>query len=205
MRYRTITIGREYGSGGAEIAEAVARSLGWKLLDRTLLQEIATRAGVPENAAAAVDEHVDPWLYRVLRPVVGRGADGMTAALPVEVFDADAAAEMAGAVIGEAYGLGGCVIVGRGAQCVLAGRPDVLHVFIYAPEKDRIRRVRERLPRGADAYALLHKVDKCRMEYVRQHYGQNRMDPHLYDLMINSHGAVPRAVTLILDAVDSKA
>jgi len=56
MRYRVLTIAREYGSGGAEIAGIVATSLGWKLVDKLLLAEIGSRAEVPVAQAAVLDE-----------------------------------------------------------------------------------------------------------------------------------------------------
>jgi len=203
MKYRAITIGREYGSGGGAIAESVAGHLGWRLLDRVMLREIAARAGVPETLAVAVDEHVDPWFYRVMRPVMGRGADGISMVLPVDVFDADSAADLASAVIEEAYHAGDCVIVGRGAQCVLRDRPDVLHVFVYAPPADRIRHIQGRIPEGREAHDFLREMDDRRLDYVRRHFGENRMDPHLYDLMINSHGETEPAVRIVLAAVQS--
>ena len=68
MQYKALTIAREYGSGGAEIAGIVASSLGWKLVDKHLLTEISSRANVPVADAVVLDERVDPWLYRIMRP-----------------------------------------------------------------------------------------------------------------------------------------
>jgi cytidylate kinase len=201
MEYRAVTIGREYGSGGAEIAAIVAAGLGWKLVDQALLHEISKRAGVPEADAVALDENVDPWLHRIMRPVWGRGADGISMAAPVELFDADAAATLACCAIEEACRAGNCVIVGRGAQCVLRAVPGVLHVFVYASLADRARRVRASVPPGTDVFSLLRSMDDLRLEYVRRHFRENRLDPHLYDLMINSHGTAQPAAALILSAV----
>jgi cytidylate kinase len=201
MNYRAVTIGREYGSGGAEIAGTVAAALGWRLVDHALIEEISSRAGVAEADALAVDEAIDPWLHRVMRPVFGKGADGISMVAPVELFDADAAAALASRVIEEACGAGDCVIVGRGAQCVLRGMPRVLHVFVYASLADRARRVRAGVVPGTDVMALLRSMDEQRLEYVRRHFGENRLDPHLYDLMINSHGEAQPAANLIVSAV----
>ena len=200
MKYRAITISREYGSGGAEIARIVAASLDWKLVDHALLEEIARRAGVPESDAKALDEHVDPWLHRILKPVWGKAADGVSLIAPVELFDADTAATLASRAIGEAYAAGDCVIVGRGAQCVLRGLPDVFHVFVYASVADRAARVAARVPASTDLSAHMHAVEDERFEYVRRHYGENRLDPHLYDLMVNSHGDAQTAAQLVLMA-----
>jgi hypothetical protein len=203
MKYKALTIAREYGSGGAEIARMVADSLGWRLLDSALLAEVSRRAQAPMADAVALDERVDPWLHRISRPLWQSGGDVVSGMAPVKIFDADAAAELADQVIEEAYRVGDCVIVGRGAQCVLRGKKDVFHVFVYAGAADRLQRLRARAQPGADANALLHSVDERRLEYVRRHYGENRLDPHLYDLMINAHDRSEAAAKLILTAMEA--
>ncbi|HXW57046.1 MAG TPA: cytidylate kinase family protein [Candidatus Cybelea sp.] len=60
MKIRIVTVEREYGSGGAAIAERLAKQLGWKLWDRELTAEIARVAKVTEEAACRCDERVDP-------------------------------------------------------------------------------------------------------------------------------------------------
>ncbi len=203
MKYRALTVAREYGSGGAEIAGIVARSLGWKLVDKALLVEIGARARVPVADAAVLDEKNDSWLHRVTKPLWGMGGDGFTAVAPVDLFDADAQAAMAKQVIEEVYSQGQCVIVGRGAQCVLKGKEDVFHVFVHAPCADRERRMRARVGPDQDVAQLLREMDEQRVDYVRRHYGENRLDPHLYDLMINSHGRPEAAARTILFAMEA--
>lgn len=202
MKYKVLTIAREYGSGGAEIAAIVAHSLGWRLIDKALLAEVGSRAKVPVDAAVVLDERVDPWLHRMTRPLWGRGGDGFSAIAPVDLFDADAAADAARQVIEEAYDDGNCVIVGRGAQCVLRGKPDVFHVFVYAGWTDRVHRVQARVPPGTDVNALLHAMDDRRLDYIRHHFGENRLDPKLYDLMINAHNQPEAEARLIVSAME---
>jgi cytidylate kinase len=78
------------------------------------------------------------------------------------------------------------VIVGRGSQCVLQHKPDVFHVFVYAPCKDRIARLNLRLEKGAYAEQRMHQVDEERAKYLFQYFGKHWNNPHLYDLMISS-------------------
>lgn len=202
MKPKVLTIAREYGSGGAEIAEFIAKQLGWKVMDQVLLTEIGSKAKVPTSEVAAIDEQVDPWLYRIMRPLWGSGGDGVSAIAPVRLFDADAAAGLAKRVIQEAYCMGGCVIVGRGAQCVLRGKKDVFHVFVYGEWSDRARRIRSRVAPGTKVDELIHAMDARRLEYVRRHYGVNRLDPHLYDLLVNSKKQCEPAARLILSALE---
>jgi hypothetical protein len=202
VKYKALTIAREYGSGGAEIAGIVARSLGWKLLDKELLAEISGKARASIADVAAVDEQVDPWLHRITRPLWGMGVDGVIPISPVDVFDADAAAAVAKLVIEEAYLAGNCVIVGRGSQCILEGKWDVFHAFVYAPWSERVRRIQPRFELGVDANETLRSMDAQRMEYVRRHFGKNRLDPHLYDLMIKVRGDSEAAAQLIMQAME---
>src|SRR5664280_1965235 len=116
-----------------------------------------------------------------MRPLWGKGGDGISTIAPAELFDADAEAGLAKKIIQEAYCLGNCVIVGRGAQCVLQAKSDVFHAFVYARWADRVHRARPRVPSGADVNKFLRFMDDQRLEYVRRHYGKNRLDPHLYD------------------------
>jgi cytidylate kinase len=201
MRYRILTISREYGSGGADIAHLIARNLGWKLIDKELINEISRKGQVTESEAAAFDERVDPWIHRVTRSIWGLGIDGISAVAPLDMFDAKRAADLTKQVIEEAYRAGECVIVGRGAQFILQQRKDAYHAFIYASWEDRVRRIKQRMEPGLDAEALIRSMEAERMEYIRMHFKQNRLDPHLYDIMMNSKDQPEMAAQLILSAM----
>jgi len=118
--FRVVTIAREYGSGGAAIARRVAQNLGWRLLDNDLVAAVARWANVDIRTARLYDECVDSWWHRINRAGVWSAAI-MAGASPADVqfFDADAIAAIAQEVILRAASKGNCVIVGRGAQCVL--------------------------------------------------------------------------------------
>ena len=76
--------------------------------------------------------------------------------------------------------------MGRGAQCVLQHQPDVFHVFVYAPFKERILRLRTRLEKGANIEQRIRTVDGERAKYLQEYFGKSWCNPHLYDLMISS-------------------
>jgi cytidylate kinase len=201
MRYRVLTIAREYGSGGAEIAGIIARELDWRLLDKDLIDEISRKEKVPASEVAAFDEKVDPWIHRITRSIWGVGADGISPIAPMDIFDAQKAARLARRTIEEAYKMGECVIVGRGSQCVLRNREDVFHAFIYATREDRIRKIRDRVKPDTDVDALIRTMDAQRVEYVRLHYRENWLNPYLYDLMINSKNQSEKVARLIISAM----
>jgi len=201
MRYRALTVAREYGSGGGDIAGIIARELGWRLLDKELIEEISRREQVPASEVEAFDEKVDSWIHRITRSVWGVGADGISPIAPVDVFDAGKAAQLARRSVEEAYKIGQCVIVGRGSQCVLRGREDVFHVFIYAHREERLRKIRGRVEPGTDVDALTRSMDAERIEYVRLNYREKWLNPYLYDMMINSKGQYEKVARLIISAM----
>ena len=202
MKYRVLTLAREYGSGGAEIAGIIARELGWRLMDKDLITEISRREQVPPSEVAAFDEKVDSWIHRITRSIWGVGADGISPIAPVDMFDAEKAAHLAKRIVEQAYKMGECVIVGRGSQCVLRHREDVFHAFIYASWEDRVRRIRAREEPGTDVEALIRTMDAQRVEYVRLNYKEKWLNPHLYDIMINSRNQSEKVARLVISAMN---
>lgn len=205
MKYRALTISREYGSGGAEIAEIIARELGWRLVDKDLFLEISRMEHVPPSEVASFDENVDTWLHRITRSTWSLSADGIAPIASSEKFDAEKGAQLARRVIEEAYRIGKCVIVGRGAQCILRGKEDVFHAFVYARWAERLRKIRERAAPKTDVEALIHSMDAQRVGYIRLNYKENWLNPYLYDIMIDSKGQAEKAARLILSALQISA
>ena len=201
MRYRALTVSREYGSGGAEIASIIARELGWRVVNKDLIAEISRREQVSPSEVAALDERVDPWIYRITRSIWSTSVDGVSAIVPAKQFDAEEAAFMAKVIIEEAYKIGNCVIVGRGSPCILQDKEDVFHAFIYARWDDRARRIKQRVEPGTDVEARIRSMDAERMEYVRLYYKRNRLDPYLYDLMIDPKNRPEKAARIIIAAM----
>jgi len=179
----------------------VAQSLGWKLLDRDLIYRIARTAGVDTEVARACDEHVDSWLHRIAKPLWQGDVAAVATFAPVDVFDAESVARLTRGVIEEAYSAGNCVIVGRGAQCVLEGRDDAFHAFVYAPWAERVRRIQQRLQTKDGVERLIRETDTERSTYVRLYFGQDWADPHLYDLMISSRPGCATVASVIMAAL----
>ena len=198
MDYRVLTLSREFGSGGGRIAQGIAKRLGWKLLASALISEIACEAKVDAGVVSRFDEHVEGWLRRMNRQAM-RGA-AMAAGVVLEqekCFDEDTMAYMAKRIIEHAYAAGSCVIVGRGAQCILQAKHDVFHAFVYAPLRVRIHRLRTRLEPGANIEQRIRDVDAERAHYLKLRFGKEWNDPHLYDLMISSGDDEERVARVI--------
>ena len=205
MDYRVLTVNREFGSGGGRIAQTIAEWLGWKLLDRDIIDAIAYAAPVDPKVVRPYDEHVDSWLRRINQQAMRSAA--LAAGLELRensVFDAEEMVKISRKIIEEAYSEGGCVIVGRGSQCILQHKPDVYHVFVYAPYLDRLVRLRGRLDKGVHAEQRIRIVDEERAKYLQQYFGKAWNNPHLYDLMISSRTDEEWTARAILYAMNGK-
>jgi len=206
MKYRVLTVNREFGSGGGRIAQKIAEWLGWKLLDRDIIDAIAYAAHVDPKIVQRYDEHVQSWLRRLNQQAM-RGA-ALAAGIELAdhaVFDADEMVKISQKIIEQAWTEGNAVIVGRGAQCVLQQKTDAFHVFVYAPCKERIARLKERLEPGANTEQRIHTVDGERAKYLQQYYGKSWLNLHLYDLMIRTREDESETARTILQAMTGSA
>jgi len=182
--YRVITVSREYGCGGSTIGAKLAGQLGWELLDKALITEVARAANVDPRVCRDCDERIDSWFHRLNKRTFGRGVfEGVVAG---EVFDADTMVTLSRRMIEEAADQGNAVIVGRAAQCILQGREDAFHVFLYAPMDERIRRVRQEYGSAFATRAYIEEQDRKRAEYIEHYYECDWRNPHLYDAMFCS-------------------
>lgn len=203
MKIRIITVEREYGSGGAAIAERLAKRLGWQLWDRDLTAEIAREAKVTREAVHRCDERVDPLLSRLFS-VYARGSYERT--LPVSEarhFNADAMVAMLHKVVEQVAAKGNSVIVGRGSPYILRNRPDVFHVFIYAPDDEKIRRLKSIGQSEKEARQLIQDVDHERSSFIRHYFHKDWPYRPLYNLMLNSKFGDEYAVDTILREIDA--
>jgi cytidylate kinase len=202
MKHRVLTVNREFGSGGGRIAQTIAGWLGWKLLDREIIDAIAYAAHVDSSLVQHHDERVDSWLRRLNQQAMRSAA--LAAGLELRegaVFDAEETVKLTQKIVEKAYSEGNCVIVGRGAQCILQHKPDVYHVFVYAPIKERLLRLRERLEKGANIEQRIRTVDAERAKYLQEYFGKSWCNLHLYDLMISSHEGEDSTARVILNAM----
>lgn len=183
-----ITISRQYGSGGSEVAERVARSLGWPLFDNAVVDQVAGRLGITPAEVSAREERL---------PTLGERLSSAMSLTPSEVMASIAHAPvppseerivaMTQRVMEDAVQAGSAVLVGRGAQCLLATRSDALHVFCYAPLGALTAYV-------VSAYALspdearkrVLETNEHRAAYVKRHWKRDWRDPANYHLCVNT-------------------
>jgi cytidylate kinase len=199
---RVITIEREYGSGGADIARKVAARLGWKLWDQLLTNEIAR---LMECDCRVVEEHEekrDPLSYRLFKAFLHGSHEGSQNAPRLKMADTDCIREVTERVVKSAADSGDCVIVGRGSAYYLYNRPDAFHVFVYAPFSGKVRRLQAAGKTESEAIHLAETVDRDRAAFIKQYFGVEWPDRHRFHLMINSAIGEDAAVETILDSVN---
>lgn len=202
MPVRIITVEREYGSGGAKIAELLAARRGWKLWDTNLSAEIARRANVDPHAAELCDERCDPLLHRLFK-VFARGS--YERSLPVADalgFDTDHMVALLHRVIEDAASSGNCVIVGRGSPYILRNRSDAFHVFVYASEAEKMRRLLAMGKSEREAAELLRTIDHERCAFIKRYFGGDWPTRELYHLMINAGMGDEKVIETIFSTVE---
>ena len=207
---RAVTISREYGSGGGEVARRLAQQLGWRLVDHEIVVRVAQTLGVSESEAAAHDEHVEGFVARLLRSMQRVDPNMMSGApvLPISAeMEEKEYQEALADVVQAAVKDGHTVVVGRGAQALLAERRDVLHVRIIAPLAARVAYVRQREGLSQEeAKERIQVKDRNRMRYLQMAHNLQSDDPHLYDLVVNSAILdLDSIVSLLIAALANKA
>src|SRR5215469_11565789 len=138
---KIITIEREYGCGGGEVAQLVAKHLGWKLWDQALTEEIARLARCPKAVVEGREERTDPLYYRLFKSFLRGSYEGSINAHKLNLVDSETILKITRRVVEHVAEKGNCVIVGRGSQQFLKGRPDALRFFLYATREEKVQRL----------------------------------------------------------------
>lgn len=183
-----ITISRQYGSGGSEVAERVARLLGWPLYDNAVVDKVAARLGISAAEVSAREER-GPSIAQRLASAITLSAPEMmpTVGDPAMSLSEERLVAVTSRVMEEAVQAGPAVIVGRGAQCLLAARADALHVFCYAPIEALMAHAVSRLGiREEDARRTVTEMNAHREEFVKRHWSREWRDLANYHLCVNT-------------------
>lgn len=198
-----VTISRMYGSGGSEVAERVARMLKWELLDNALIDAVAERMGVSPEEVSEREERVPSLVERLAKALTLATPETLpppeaTLAEPPE----DQLVAVTRRVMEEAVARGPVVVVGRGAQSMLAERDDALHVFCYASRPALVARVAKRLGVSEqDAAKTVDETNAQREQFVKRHWKRGWRTVENYHLCVNTDWlGIDGAAALIVDA-----
>lgn len=192
-----VTIGRQYGSGGKEIGEKLAKELGVPFYDKELLTIAAQKSGICEEMFKTHDEKpTSSFLYSIVAGSYASGNTPINHKLFLAQFE----------TIKEIASKGSCVIIGRCADYALGDDPNTVNVFIHGDMESRIKRGIEEY--GLDknkAEDIINKTDKKRAAYYNFYSGKKWSEASSYDLCINSSATgINDAVKLIKYFVDLK-
>ncbi len=186
-RMRAITISREYGSGGGEIASRLARRLGWDFVDHAIVERTAREMGTSLEEAEAHDESTGGFISQILNVMQNLYPAFMVNAPPEAFLSDEDYCRTMDRIVRAAAARGHVVIVGRASQVILAELRDVLRVRVIAPFEKRVAYVMQR--EGVDrhtAASRIHTKDHERANYLEREYHHHPDDAHLYDLVVNT-------------------
>jgi cytidylate kinase len=183
---KIVTIEREYGCGGGEIARRLAEQLGWTLWDQSLTEEIARLASCSQEAVAQREERTDPLYYRLFKSFLRGSYEGSLNAHKLNLVDSESILKITESVVQHAAGAGNCVIVGRGSQHFLRDRQDALRIFLYAPRENKVRRLLARGKSEHEAQELVDTVDVERAAFIAKYFKVEWPSRAIYHAMINT-------------------
>ncbi len=182
-----LTLSHQYGSGGSFIARDLAQHLGWSVWDKEIVRTIASQQHVAEGYVENKDERVGSFVERA---VGFFGVGGFETAYnippPLRLSDAQLA-RLTRTLIEDVSKEGQAIIVGRAGNCILADRPNTLHVFVFSATETRIKRAMEveKLTRSEAEHRIVG-MDKLRTDYVHGFYKADWRDPQGYHLQLDS-------------------
>ena len=181
-----ITIARQYGSGGREIGEKVAKYLGIPIYDKQLITDAASKGSINEDILKSVDESAANSLLYTL--AMGSNILGTTMHFGYKMPINDKLFILQSEVIKEYAEAGSCVIIGRCADYVLRDFENVFRIFIYGDLDHRITRIEERHPevKSSQIVDVINKTDKRRASYYNFYTGNKWGKYDNYDMAINS-------------------
>jgi cytidylate kinase len=198
-----ITIEREYGCGGGDIARLVANRLGWKLWDQQLTEEIARLAHCPKTVVEEREEKNDPLYYRLFKSFLRGSYEGSINAPKLNLVDSETILKTTKRVVEHIAEKGNCIIVGRGSQQFLKSRPDTLRVFLYAPREDKVRRLLSRGKSEKEAEELVDSVDRERADFIQKYFNVDWPDRPIYHTMLNTAIGDECSANMILSLVQT--
>ena len=180
-----VTIGREFGTGGRQIATELAEMLGVKLYDREVLSSIKDRYGMTQEEIDYVKSIKPRWWYEPVSADMYRDEEFLVRSLAHQES---------------------CVLLGRTGFHIFRNDPNAFKVFLMAGKSLRRDKVARRLNiNEGEADALIDKVDEARENFTKTFSGNTRYDARNYDLVLNVTGLDPTDVArFIADCVRRK-
>jgi cytidylate kinase len=186
-----IVISRDPGSGGSPIAQKLAKKLGWRFFNKSLMLELSKELGIPTEELIHIDEHSRSWATDFVHSIFN----------PSYVSDLLYITHLKKILVHASKG-GDMVILGRGANLILPA-DKCLRIRITASLKTRIDNTYkyEKMSSKVEAEERIKHVESHRNQFIRQYFGANPHNPWNYDLVISTdHLSLDQAMNIILRA-----
>src|SRR4051812_40534519 len=191
-----------FGSGGSDVAAIVARRFGWSLLDNAVVDEVAERLGLSRSEVSSLEERVPSLSQRIAATMRMSAPEFVPAVSDSSISDTaeNRIVDVTRRVMEEAVQQGNAVLVGRGAQCMLADRDDALHVFCYAAMPALVRyAIEHRGVNPATAEQEVEKRNRQREQYVRRNWGRDWRRLENYHLCVDTGRlGIPAAADIVV-------
>ncbi len=194
---KIISISREFGSGGHEIGEKLAKKLYVPFYDRSLSEVAASNIGIDVSKIGELDERVaNSFMYSL---VMGSNFMGNVTNMTAQ----DRMFAEQSRLIEEYAQKGPCVIVGRCSDYVLRDNPNCIHIFICSSLNQRTKRIMEKMSLNeSNAITIIKKTDKLRATYYQHYTGKKWGAPVSYDICINTDSiGISGAVDTIIKVI----
>ena len=198
-----ISIGRQLGSGGKEIAEKLGKRLNIKVYDKTLLEVAAKESGLDTTVFETADEQEHTSFFSGLFSIHGSMGDYM----PISsCLENDKLFEIQSETIRGIAERESCIIVGRCAEYVLRDNPNMISIFITANNDDRVKRIMDIENLEHDkAVDFIEKGDKRRRSYHDYYATTLWGEAHSYDICVNSSKmGIENTVELLYNFIKSR-
>ena len=198
-----ITINRECGSGGGEIAQLLGKKLGVKVYGRKILDRVAQQFDLSVENIERIKAQRTTWWDDFCRFYQQFGAASSSSsnntlpeATPLSVYHAEAR------LLRELAAQESCIIIGRAGFHVFHNEPNAVHILIIADDDARIDRIaRKQNLSKEEAEKVIKDIDNRRDTFVKSVTDKSRLDAHNYDLVINITGMKPEQVTEFLAGI----
>ena len=185
-----ITVSRQPGSGGSEIAAKLSETLGFMLFDREILHQMADSAKIDERVLETLDEKGLNVLEETIATLVEE-----------RHLWPDQYLKHLMKVIGTICEHGNAIIVGRGANFILPAR-ESLRLRFVAPLDRRIKTVmKEKDLSEDDAKRLIFQAESDRRAFARKYFYTSIDDPTCYDMIINTEKISPEQVIAAIKGI----
>lgn len=184
-KFDLITIARQYGAGGSDLARVLGQKLGWPVLDRDIIRHAAESLKTDEASTRHLDETVETTFQTIAKGFVAAVPEAMIE--PTYEVDVDELARATHRVITAAGTRTPLIAVGHGVQCLFGERPGTLHVRVVAPLAQRAANIATRSGQDIErATEETQRRDADRARYLRHHFNRDNNDPMLYSAQFNT-------------------